>query len=253
MGALHEGHIALVNEARVNCDLVICSIFINPLQFNDLQDLENYPRRLEQDREMLEASGCDLLFTPEKEELFADLKERAYDLGGLDDHWEGPLRPGHFQGVVNVVERLFFYVRPDLAYFGEKDRQQLMILQHVARQQLWPEKIIGRPTVREADGAALSSRNSRLDPSDRKKLPVLYEALQMVERRAFDKPVKDIDQDVKELIGSIDGVDLDYFGIADPVTLAPINTVDDRDDAIALIAARIGPIRVIDNITLRRK
>ena len=177
MGALHEGHLRLVEQARNDHGRVVCSIFVNPLQFNDPRDLERYPRRLEADRSLLERVGCDALFAPKEADLFHGSNPVTYDLGGLADHWEGPSRPGHFQGVVNVVERLFFHVRPDAAYFGEKDRQQLAILRYVGAMLRWPETIIGCATVRAPDGLALSSRNLRLDPNERVQATALHRAL----------------------------------------------------------------------------
>ncbi|MGV3638524.1 MAG: pantoate--beta-alanine ligase, partial [Flavobacteriales bacterium] len=177
MGALHQGHLDLVHRAKREHAKVACSIFVNPLQFNSLDDLKHYPRQLEEDRKLLTEAGCDALFAPEKEAIFADFTPQTYDLGVLNDHWEGPSRPNHFQGVVNVVERLFHYVRPDEAYFGEKDRQQLTLLRFIAAQQHWPVRITGCPTVRAADGLALSSRNARLDPRERQQATILYKAL----------------------------------------------------------------------------
>ncbi len=253
MGALHEGHLGLIHRARTTCDAVVCSIFVNPLQFNDPKDLEKYPRRLEADARLLKDAGCDLLFTPEKEGIFADFIPRKYDLGGLDLHWEGPSRPGHFQGVVNVVERLFFYVRPDEAFFGEKDRQQLAILQHVARAERWPEKIVPCPTARESDGLARSSRNMRLNADERREASLLYKALRMVADQAFSTPVNDLHQAVSDLLSTSPIVKLDHFGLADPRTLRPIGSWEGHAQVVALIAAQVGPVRLIDNILVSRK
>ncbi|HQW06819.1 MAG: pantoate--beta-alanine ligase [Flavobacteriales bacterium] len=253
MGALHEGHLDLVIRARAVCDLVACSIFVNPLQFNDAEDLKRYPRQLEKDRELLAEVGCNVLFAPEKEVIFADFQPFTYNLGSSNDHWEGPSRPGHFQGVVNVVERLFHFVRPDQAFFGEKDRQQLTILQHVGRTEHWPERIIPCPTVRAADGIALSSRNARLDPNERIQATVLYKALQEAAAKAFTHSVTETEQAALHVLGSAEGVTLDYFGIADADTLEPLLDWDGRDRAVALVAAQVGPVRLIDNITLVRR
>ncbi len=253
MGALHRGHLSLIERARQSCDLVICSIFVNPLQFNDQTDLARYPRTIKEDSTLLEEAGCNILFTPEKEDIFTDFQPFKYDLGGLDRNWEGPSRPGHFQGVVNVVERLFFYVRPDEAFFGEKDRQQLTILSHVARTKRWPEKIIACPTTREADGLALSSRNLRLSPEDRGKASLLYKALTYALEKAFHFPIRSIISHIEEMFDAIPDVQLDHFGIADQTTLEPLADWEDRTIAIALIAAQVGPVRLIDNLTLARK
>lgn len=252
MGALHQGHLDLIARARQAHPRVVCSIFVNPLQFNNLEDLERYPRQLEQDRAMLQEADCDALFAPQAETLFADLQPHTYDLGGLDGHWEGPSRPGHFQGVVKVVERLFHFVRPDEAFFGEKDRQQLTLLRHIARQEHWPERIIACPTMRAVDGLALSSRNARLSPGERDQATILFKALTVAARMAFKHPVEEVDRAVKDALQAEPAVTLDYFGIADHDTLEPLKDWGDRDLAVALIAAQVGPVRLIDNITLIR-
>jgi len=252
MGALHEGHIALVKAARKAGNVVASSIFVNPLQFNNPNDLAHYPRQLDQDRRMLEEAGCDLLFAPEKEGIFADFTPRTYDLAPLDKVLEGPSRPGHFQGVVNVVERLFHYVRPDEAYFGEKDRQQLTLLRFIAIQEHWPERVTGCPTVRAADGLALSSRNARLNPMERQQATILFKALRQAASMAFKEPIAFIHQKVSEVLAEEPSVKLDYFGIADHDTLVPLEDWGERERAVALIAAQVGPVSLIDNITLSR-
>jgi len=252
MGALHEGHLDLVHKARKAHAKVACSIFVNPLQFNNLEDLKHYPRQLDRDRELLEAAGCDALLAPEKEAIFRDFSPRTYDLGVLNDHWEGPSRPGHFQGVVNVVERLFHYVRPDEAFFGEKDRQQLTLLRYIAHQEHWPEKVTACPTVRASDGLALSSRNTRLNSTERVQATVLYRALQRTAELAFHEPVPVVLEAAKAVLATEPAVVLDHLGIADHDTLEPLSTWGDRTRAVALIAAQVGPVRLIDNITLLR-
>ncbi len=252
MGALHAGHMALVAKARAECDAVCVSIFVNPLQFNNPEDLRHYPRQLEQDRRMLEEAGADMLFTPEEVSIYHDHRPKIYDLGGLDSVLEGPSRPGHFQGVVNVVERLFHYVRPDAAFFGEKDRQQLAVIAHVARALRWPERIVPCPTERAADGLALSSRNQRLDVDERAVAPVLYQSLQAIEGYAFHASVSDALAAGERVLAAQPIIRLDYLSIADPLTLSPLQDWGDLQEAVALIAAWLGPVRLIDNITLRR-
>jgi pantoate--beta-alanine ligase len=252
MGALHTGHLDLITRARTSCGSVVCSIFVNPLQFNDPKDLEAYPRQMTQDRELLEHAGCDVLFAPDKAGVFEGHKLTEFDLGGLDRSWEGPSRPGHFQGVANVVERLFFHVRPDKAYFGEKDRQQLAIIRHVARAYLWPEEIVACPTKRDGQGLALSSRNQRLSDEQRNAAAVLYRTLQHVASLAFRTDVEATHKAAAAVLESEPSVVLDHFGIAHPDTLEPLNDWGDLDHAIALIAAQVGPVRLIDNITLQR-
>lgn len=252
MGALHTGHLDLVRRAKEVCDTVVCSIFVNPLQFNNPEDLRLYPRQLEQDSAMLLEAGCNALFAPDKEAIFADFKPYSYDLGGLDDHWEGPSRPGHFQGVVNVVERLFHYVRPDQAFFGEKDRQQLTILRHVARTKRWPLKVVSCPTVRAEDGLALSSRNARLSPTERTQARILYKALRTAGDMAFRFPPAETQEAALAVLATEPEVVLDYFGIADHDDLKPLSSWGDRRSAVALVAAQVGPVRLIDNLTLVR-
>lgn len=252
MGALHEGHLALVAAARRACGAVAASIFVNPLQFNDPGDLARYPRQPEQDRRMLEEAGCDMVFLPEPEGIYAAFTPRDHDLGGLDTLLEGASRPGHFQGMINVVERLFHYVRPDKAFFGEKDRQQLAVVRHVARQQHWPVDIVGHPTLRATDGLALSSRNQRLSPEERVQATVLHRTLQAVAERAFRAPVDEARAAGLRLLAEEPAVQLDYLAIAHPDTLRPLTDWDGLTEAVALIAAQVGPVRLIDNITLRR-
>lgn len=252
MGALHEGHLELVRTARSAHAGVVCSIFVNPLQFNNPDDLEHYPRQLEQDRELLLAAGCNALFAPGSEAIFADFTPRTFDLGGLDSHWEGPSRPGHFQGVVNVVERLFHYTRPDEAFFGEKDRQQLALLRFIARSEPWPVRVTGCPTVRAGDGLALSSRNARLNAVERERATILHKALLRAGDLAFQRPVDEVVQAATDLLNARPGITLDYFGIADEEDLSPLASWGGRDTAVALVAAQVGPVRLIDNITLRR-
>ncbi|MBL8001759.1 MAG: pantoate--beta-alanine ligase [Flavobacteriales bacterium] len=252
MGALHAGHLALVEAAREGGNTVGVSIFVNPLQFNNADDLAKYPRQLEQDRALLEKAGCDMLFAPEKEGIFAGFTPQTYDLAPLDQVLEGPSRPGHFQGVVNVVERLFFHVRPDVALFGEKDRQQLAIIQHAATTHHWPERIVGLPTVRSAEGLALSSRNQRLSPAERTTALVLYRSLQAAAALAFKGTVTQAEEAGRNTLAAEPGVVTDYFAIAHPRTLQPIADWNGLDEAVALVAAQVGPVRLIDNITLRR-
>lgn len=253
MGALHEGHLDLVQRAREVCDRIVCSIFVNPLQFNNPEDLERYPRRLEEDRILLENVGCDALFAPVKEALFEGFVPFAYDLQGLDAHWEGPSRPAHFQGVVNVVERLFFHVRPDAAFFGEKDRQQLAIIRAVGDLYRWPEEIVACPTVRAADGLALSSRNLRLSAAERSQAVCINMALKAAQDMAFRVSVEATRDAALAVLAAEPRVVLDYFGIAHPDTLAPLTDWTGLHRAVGLIAAQVGPVRLIDNMTLERR
>ncbi|MBK9147418.1 MAG: pantoate--beta-alanine ligase [Flavobacteriales bacterium] len=252
MGALHEGHLALLGKARGNSRAVAVSIFVNPLQFNDPRDFERYPVQPKKDRRMLESGGCDVLFMPDRAEVFEGQEDDRFPLGGLDSYWEGPMRPGHFQGVVNVVDRLFGIVRPDAAFFGEKDRQQLTIIQWVASQQRWPVEIIPCPTIREQDGLAMSSRNRLLDPVHRGIAPMLHMALQAVADSAFTRSVPECLNQGMAVLQRDSRIALEYLGIADARTLRPLEDWADEPQVVALIAARLGDIRLIDNLTLER-
>ena len=252
MGALHEGHLALVDQALGACDAVVASVFVNPLQFNNPEDLRKYPRQPDQDRALLESRGCHTLFVPTKEGIYDGSMPKSYDLAGLDEVLEGPSRPGHFQGVVNVVERLFHYTRPDQALFGEKDRQQLAVIRLIAQRERWPEQIIGCPTVRASDGLALSSRNARLTPEERAAAPALYRSLCAVEHMAFEHSVGRCRQAGMEILASEPMVQLDYLEIAHPLTLQPLADWGSLDEASVLVAASFGNVRLIDNLTLRR-
>lgn len=252
MGALHAGHLALVREAHLHGDVVAVSIFVNPLQFNNREDLERYPRHPEEDRRMLGEEGVDMLLMPDNGELFRDFTPAHYDLNGLDALLEGASRPGHFQGVVNVVERLFHYVRPDAALFGEKDRQQLAVVTHVTKQMRWPIELIGHPIVRAEDGLALSSRNQRLSPAERRKGLVLYRALHAMRDVAATRSVAESVQKGLEVLAGEPSIELDYLVIAHPDTLRPLEDWEGVHQAVALVAAQVGPVRLIDNITINR-
>ncbi len=253
MGALHEGHLHLVRTAASRTSAVAASIFVNPLQFNNKEDLLHYPRQVDQDLAMLREAGCDMAFVPDEKAMFHEHRPLTYDLGVLDKVLEGPARPGHFQGVVNVVERLFHFVRPDLAFFGEKDRQQLTVIRHVAERLHWPVSIAPVATVRAEDGLALSSRNQRLSPTERAEAIILYQALQRVAALVNDlTPIEACAAGVA-LIEAHPGVELDYLEIAQPGTLEPLSTDwKGAKRVLVLIAARLGPVRLIDNIEVER-
>lgn len=252
MGALHAGHLTLVQRALAECGRVVCSIYVNPLQFNDPHDLAAYPRQEEQDLALLREAGCHAVFLPSNGSLFQGVDPIPYDLGGLDQRWEGSSRPGHFQGVVNVVERLFHFVRPDAAYFGEKDRQQLAIIRHVARSHRWPVAIIGHPTVREPDGLALSSRNTRLSPEQRRAATVLHRALQAAAQHAFQGTVEQAHQAALDELATEGAIRLDHCAIVHPGTLEPLTDWNGTDEAVVLVAAYVGKVRLIDNRTVGR-
>ena len=252
MGALHDGHMSLVSRAKEEGGRVICSVFVNPLQFNNPEDLAKYPRQLDKDRAMLEETGCDAVFVPVADHLYAGHSPRTFDLGGLDSKLEGASRPGHFQGVANVIERLFHFVRPDAAYFGEKDRQQLAVIRTLTAGERWPVRIVGCPTLREPNGLAMSSRNQRLSLEEREQAAVLFRALTRVQQASFTSTFEEAKQAGMDELASEPAVRLDHLEIVDSITLDPLLGWGDRTEAVCVVAAFIGPVRLIDNITLRR-
>lgn len=254
MGALHQGHIALIERARKENDITVSSIFVNPLQFNDKKDLEKYPRTLKADIEKLKQAGCDLLFAPSADEMYpsspgaGNQKPGALlDLGILDKVMEAAHRPGHFQGVCTVVKKLFDIVSPHKAYFGEKDFQQVAVIRHMVKTLRLPVEIIACPTVREADGLAMSSRNTLLSPEERKNAPLIYKTM----TAARDKgrgTIIDIKKWVEEQINSSPYMQLEYFEIVNEETLMPVQSLKDRTSLRACIAVKTGAVRLIDNI-----
>ena len=243
---------SLIAKAKSEHRAVACSVFVNPLQFNNPDDLTRYPRQPEEDRKLALNAGCDMFFAPQEQRIYAGHGARHYELDGLDTVLEGAARPGHFQGVVNVVERLFHYVRPDAAYFGEKDRQQLAVLQHVASALRWPEAVVGCATVRDPDGLALSSRNLRLSPEERKQATILFKALSLLAGNAFIASVAEARAAGLAALAQQPAVRLDHLEIVDIASMRPITEWEQRTEALAVIAAHVGPVRLIDNITLRR-
>jgi pantoate--beta-alanine ligase len=248
MGALHDGHMALVKRAQSLADHTIASIFVNPLQFGPTEDLSRYPRPLEADQKRLESAGCDVLFTPSVEEMYPEGFATQIDPGPLATVLEGAIRPSHFAGVATVVTKFLMMVRPDYACFGEKDYQQLQVIHQIVRDLAIPVSIVPVPIVREADGLALSSRNAYLSPDERVKAPLLSKTLFDVAEKL--RAGADIDATLesarKRLTDS--GFTPDYLVLADSHTLAPLNKV--MKDARLLVAARLGTTRLIDNIAV---
>ncbi len=252
MGALHEGHLALVKEAMEDNDFVVVSIFVNPIQFNNKVDLEKYPRVIEQDIKLLEEVGCDLLFYPEFEEMYPDGEppEVDYNVNGLDKVLEGAFRPGHFSGVITVVKRLFEIIAPDRAYFGMKDYQQLLIINTFVKNYNIPVEIVPVPTEREEDGLALSSRNRLLKPEHRREATLLYEVLKRAKIRSGFQTVEDLKRDVVRKFKKAKYAELEYFELVDLYTLKPLSTWVQSSHVIALIAAKVGDVRLIDNMII---
>jgi pantoate--beta-alanine ligase len=249
MGALHEGHLSLVKIAKSQCDYVIASIFVNPLQFNDKKDLDKYPHMPGPDKKMLEDAGCDILFSPSNEEMYPVKTEEIFDLGSLDKTMEGAQRPGHFNGVATVVKRLFEIVKPDKAFFGQKDFQQLAIVKRLVQLLDLDVEIIACPIIREADGLAMSSRNTRLSPDQRKIAPLLSRVLFQV-KKMKDASLDEKKEFVKNEFSRQPEIHLEYFEIVNGKTLEPLKKLDPADHPVACIAAKIGDVRLIDNIIL---
>jgi pantoate--beta-alanine ligase len=251
MGALHEGHIALVKRAREENDVVGCSIFVNPIQFNNPEDLEKYPRTLENDLAMLREAGCDLVFVPSVKEMYPESApaNQKYDFGTLESVMEGKYRPGHFNGVAVVVKKLFEIFRPDRAYFGEKDYQQLCIIQALVKQEDIPVEIVPCPTVREDDGLAMSSRNRRLTPEERAVAPEIYQAMLRVKDSvgmvSLPMALKAAEQQMEEK-----GFVIDYVEIALVPGLQPLEKWPEKGPARVFVACFLGKVRLIDNLEI---
>ena len=250
MGALHEGHLSLIRNSKADNDITVCSIFVNPIQFNNKQDLEKYPSTMEADLKMLVELSCDAVFTPTPEEMYPEEANKTYDFGMLDKVMEGAFRPGHFNGVAIVVKKLFDITIPDRAYFGEKDFQQLCIIQDLVQQENMDVEIIPCPTLREADGLAMSSRNTRLNPEQRAIAPVIYKTLQTIKEEMKDKGVLKIKEWVKQKINKNPEMQLEYIDIVNSRTLLPVDRISDQEELRVCIAAFLGNVRLIDNIGL---
>ena len=250
MGALHQGHMALIKKAKSKNNIVIASIFVNPLQFNDKKDLERYPKTLPADIEKLKTFNCDALFTPTVEEMYPDGNEKTnftLDLGMLDKVMEGAHRPGHFQGVCVIVKKLFDIIQPNNAYFGEKDFQQLTIIKTMVKMLKMHINIVPIETTRESDGLAMSSRNVLLSAEERKNAPVIYQTLVESRNTSFIS-VEEIKSWVEKQINKNPYFKLEYFEIVDSNTLAPIHTIKSNTKSRACIAVKVNSIRLIDNI-----
>ncbi len=248
MGALHEGHLSLIRQCALECDVVVISIFVNPTQFNDKEDLKNYPRNLEKDLEHLQKEKVDVLFYPSVEEMYPEPDTRIFDLGGLDANMEGAHRPGHFNGVVQIVTKLFDAVRPHVAYFGEKDFQQLTIIRYIVNKYKIPVQIKSCPIVRENDGLAMSSRNLLLEENARKAAPLIAQTLFKAKEIHKNYTVEELKKWVKEIIDANPYLKTEYFEIVDEINLLPVKQWDEPSNKVGCIAVRAGKIRLIDNI-----
>ncbi len=250
MGALHEGHLSLVEQGKRENHLVVVSVFVNPTQFNNPKDLEKYPRTFEQDRKMLLEVGVDAMFYPSVNEVYPTEAKSTYDLDGLDNYMEGPNRPGHFNGVVQVVTRLFDLVQPTKALFGEKDFQQLAIMKHMSRKLGYNVEIVGCPTIREESGLAKSSRNVRLSTKGEQTAANIYRVLNDLKQSLKGGlPTSKARQKAIEELNKTAGLDLEYFELVDPESLKPCN--DDSEHIQGCVAAYVESVRLIDNMRLK--
>ena len=251
MGALHKGHLALVQKAIKDNDVVVVSIFVNPTQFDKNEDLQKYPRTLEADVALLKEINCHVVFAPSVEEIYSNqvISEEFY-FDGLEHEMEGKHRKGHFDGVGTVVKRLFEIVQPHNAYFGEKDFQQLQIIKKLVEKHHIPVKVIGCPIYREPDGLAMSSRNMRLTERHRKAAPFIYKMLKEAKKRFVSDSISTIENWVRQQYGNNPDLELEYFEIAATKTLKPAHRKLAKNKYRAFVAAYAGNIRLIDNIAL---
>lgn len=251
MGALHEGHLSLVEKAKKENDIVVVSIFVNPTQFDNADDLINYPKTLEKDLSLLKAANCDIVFTPTPEEIYADnIQSQSFDFDGLEFQMEGKFRAGHFNGVGTIVERLFKVVKPHKAYFGEKDFQQIQIIRKMVEKKNIPVQIISCPIHREKDGLAMSSRNTRLTTAQRAEAPFIYETLKKAKTLFGTKNAAEVIKWVENEFKNHPLFNLEYVEIADEETLLPVEIKNSTKKYRAFIAVFAGKVRLIDNISL---
>ena len=253
MGALHEGHASLVRRAVAENEVVVVSDFVNPTQFNDKNDLLKYPRTLEADCELLEKEGAAYVFAPSVEEVYPEPDTRQFSYAPLDTVMEGKYRPGHFNGVCQIVSKLFMMVEPDKAYFGEKDFQQLAIIREMVKQMNFPLEIVGCPIVRESDGLALSSRNARLSEEERRQALNISKTLFQSKEYATTHTVEETQKFVEDSIAAAEGLELEYFELVDGTTLQKISTWDETNYAVGCITVYCGEVRLIDNIKYKEQ
>ena len=248
MGALHKGHLSLVERCVRENDICVVSVFVNPTQFNDKHDLETYPRTLEADCALLESAGCDFVFAPSVAEMYPEPDTRTFAFGTVMQVMEGAKRPGHFHGVAQVVSKLFYIVEPDNAYFGEKDFQQIAVIRAMVKQLQIPVQINACPIVREADGLALSSRNTRLTPALRQKAPLIARTLQESKALAATKSVREVIDYVVNTLNADPDLEVEYYEIVDGDSLVSIQDWKDTSYAVGCVTVYCGEVRLIDNI-----
>jgi len=253
MGALHEGHISLLRLAKNENDIVVVSIFVNPTQFNNPDDLKNYPRPIDSDKIKLEKAGADVLFLPSVNEMYPEQEAREpdYDFGELEKVMEGKHRPGHFRGVGQIVSKLFRIIHPDAAYFGEKDFQQLAIIRELVKQMKFPVRIVACPTIRESSGLAMSSRNERLTAKERQEASAISKALFFIRDEWKKYSPAEALQKAIQIIEHSGIMQVEYLEIADENTLQPLSEWDDSVPMRCFAAVLLGKVRLIDNVGLK--
>ena len=252
MGALHAGHKSLVDRARKENDIVVVSVFVNPTQFNNKQDLATYPRTEERDCALLEAAGCDVVFMPAVEEVYPEPDNRQFDLGAVAEVMEGAHRPGHFNGVAQIVSKLFGFVEPDRAYFGEKDFQQIAVIRKMVQLEGFKLQIVACPIKREDDGLALSSRNVRLTAEQRQLAPNIYRVLKESCNFAKSHTVAETEKFVVDSLNALPQMEVEYYSIVDALTMQPVSDWADADSITGCITVYWGEVRLIDNIAYKK-
>lgn len=252
MGALHAGHKSLVDRARKENDIVVVSVFVNPTQFNNKQDLATYPRTEERDCALLEAAGCDVVFMPAVEEVYPEPDNRQFDLGAVAEVMEGAHRPGHFNGVAQIVSKLFGFVEPDRAYFGEKDFQQIAVIRKMVQLEGFKLQIVACPIKREDDGLALGSRNVRLTAEQRQLAPNIYRVLKESCNFAKSHTVAETEKFVVDSLNALPQMEVEYYSIVDALTMQPVSDWADADSITGCITVYCGEVRLIDNIAYKK-
>ncbi len=248
MGALHQGHLSLIKQAKAQTSFVVASIFVNPTQFNEAEDFKLYPRTLDVDLKMLDESGCDLVFTPTVEDIYPSKDLRKFDFGLLEQVMEGLHRPGHFNGVAQVVSKLFDAVQADVAFFGQKDFQQFAIIKAMVKQLNIPIHLVACPIVREPSGLAMSSRNQRLSKLQKEQASVIYKHLTWAKTNYKQYALSELKNEVEKCFFSSEGLELEYFEIVDENTLIELNSWPVDVKIVACVAVFCGKVRLIDNI-----
>ena len=252
MGALHQGHISLIDLAHKQSDLVVCSIFVNPTQFNDPKDLDRYPRPIDQDIQLLEKAACDVLFLPEVAEMYTAAETWHLALDGLDELLEGLHRPGHYQGVTQIVKKLFDTVEPDFAFFGQKDYQQFLVIEKMVQKLGLNVRLMMCPIIRETDGLAMSSRNVHLNPEERKNALALYQTLNWMKQQFELLSIQELQEQAQKQLLESPGIVLEYLEICDGENLQALQSKDVAK-IVALVAAKVGQTRLIDNMILKNR